>query len=151
MRYQVLALPDHRNVEDAEKVWVGDTFEEACDKARWWLKEQGKPGEVVAQIWNQDRHRLRLTLRMDAFGQIEERPNPGIVWTKNAPAGGWRYVAYVLAPARGSTYEWLVVRFPRVGTVMGEDVAWGLADSQQEAEEQATRALDEAVKRASQA
>ena len=148
--YQVLARRK-RDVE-AEEVWTGDTLEEAREQARAWLNANGKPGEVVAEIWGVDRHRLRLTLHMDAFGRIEEQPNPGVVWTKNAPAGGWRYVAHVLAPARGSTYEWLVVRFPdRVGTVMGQDVAWGLADSQQEAEEQATRALDEAVKKASQA
>lgn len=70
MPYQVLVKGALHS--DPDEVWKGDTFEEAREKARWWLNTNGKPGEAVAQVWDEDRSSLRLTLRVDTFGVIHE-------------------------------------------------------------------------------
>lgn len=55
-----------------EQAWRGETFPEARDQARHWLNERGKPGEAVAEIWEEERTWPRLTLRVDARGFIHE-------------------------------------------------------------------------------
>src|SRR5205807_7935687 len=70
MPYQVLARGTRHSVP--EEAWKGDTLQEARERARGWLNEQGKPGEAVAEIWDEDRTCLRLTLRVDAHGLIHD-------------------------------------------------------------------------------
>ena len=71
MPYQVLAKGT-RHSDVVEEVWRGDTFQKALEKARWWLNTNGKPGEAVVEIWDEDRSSLHLTLRMDAHGLIHD-------------------------------------------------------------------------------
>lgn len=84
MAYQVLVKGTLHS--DAEEVWRGDTFLEARERARRWLNMNGKPGEAVAQIWDEDRTNLSLTLHVDADGLIHDdagsdRDRVQLVWT----------------------------------------------------------------------
>src|SRR2546427_10933224 len=70
MAYQVLVRGTSHSVP--EEVWRGETFQEAREKARWWLNTNGKPGEAIAEIWDEGSGMKALTMLVDARGPIHE-------------------------------------------------------------------------------